>query len=354
LVAPLDWGLGHATRCIPVIHGLMAGGYEVILAAEGAQASLLQTEFPSLLCLPLEGYKVKYSKDPSLLAFTLLRQLPRLIKIIRRENRWLADTIREHAIDLVISDNRYGLYTDKVPCVFITHQLLIKAPFAWVENILQRINYRYINRFTACWVPDTEGEPNAAGILSHPRKLPAIPVHYMGLLSRFMQQTAETRYDICILLSGPEPQRTVLERKILSGIDKVPGKVLLVRGRPGSVEKIMVPVNVEVQNHLPQIQLQQALLQSNYIISRSGYTTVMELLSLQKRSLLIPTPGQTEQEYLAKRLHEQDLCYTVEQSHFHFERDLALARGFSYKNIQLAVCNSGHIAELLRATLHST
>ncbi len=353
-MAPLDWGLGHATRCIPVIRALLAGGYEVVIAGEGAQASLLQTEFPSLLCLPLQGYKVRYSKSAALLPLMLAKQIPGLMKVIRQENKWLHNIIGEHSINLVIADNRYGLYTDQVPCIFITHQLLIKAPFRWVEKILQRINYQFINRFSACWVPDAEGEINAAGILSHPHRMPAAPVHYIGLLSRFQQEPADIIYDLCIILSGPEPQRTILEKKVLAGLDKVPGKILLVRGKPGSVEKLEMPENIEVKNHLPQAQLQKALLQSNYIVSRTGYTTVMELLSLHKRSILIPTPGQTEQEYLAKRLHGKHLCYTVNQEHFDWLKDLALAKKFPYQNIALPVCDNERIQKMVQKELFYT
>ena len=331
LVAPLDWGLGHATRCIPIIRDLLQQGYEVCYAAEGAQAALLQQEFPQLSCLPLPGYRVQYSRTKRWLPLKLLLQAPGLIQRINSEHRWLNKVIDVHHIDMVISDNRFGLYSTKVPCIFITHQLTIKAPFGWLEHMLQRINYRYINRFHSCWVPDVAGLPNVAGVLSHPEKLPSIPLRYMGLLCRFRQQSLPVVYDYCIILSGPEPQRSLLETKILSGIAEVKGKVLLVRGKPGTRELPQVPAHVTVYNHLPTDKMQEAILQSAYIVSRSGYTTVMELLSLQKRSILIPTPGQTEQEYLAERLHEQRACFTVSQELFDCARHFEMCRNFHYQ-----------------------
>ncbi|MES2371982.1 MAG: glycosyltransferase [Bacteroidota bacterium] len=351
LIAPLDWGLGHATRCIPIIRALIANGYEVIAAAEGAQAHLLQTEFPSLQILPLAGYRVRYSRSKWGLAFTLLAQLPRLRKIIKEEHQWLDKVIDEHHIDLVISDNRYGLSSQKVPCIFITHQLTIKAPFAWIESVLQRVNYSYINKYSSCWVPDVSGELNAAGVLSHPAILPRIKVHYIGLLARFQLKPAEKKYDYCILLSGPEPQRTLLENTLLESLSRTEGTILLVRGKPGSKEIPDTAPHIEIKNHLPGSELGQALLQSEYIISRSGYTTVMELLSLQKKSILIPTPGQTEQEYLAKKLQADQTCICVEQRELDCAADLLKAKTFVYAFPKLDRFNEEGVDELLRRSV---
>ncbi len=331
LIAPLDWGLGHATRCIPIIKVLIASSFEVVIATEGKQFILLQNEFPDLKFLPLKGYGIVYSKYKKLLPLKILLQLPKMLSAMKYEHNWLDKIIDENQIDLVISDNRYGLYSKKVPCIFMTHQLTIKAPYNWLEKMMQASNYKYINRFTACWVPDVEEEQNIAGILSHPSSKPLVPLNYIGLLSRFNKQpVVGKKYDCCILLSGPEPQRSVLEENILKDIDKVDRKVLLVRGKPGAKERLSVPSNVEISNHLAGNDMQQAIMQSEYIISRSGYTTVMELLHLQKKSILIPTPGQTEQEYLGKRLMDQGWCYAVDQNGFDFMQALESAKGFNY------------------------
>lgn len=330
-MAPLDWGLGHATRCIPLINALVANGYTVILAAEGAQAHLLQQEFPQLTLLPLAGYRVRYANTRWGLALSLFRQLPRLRETIREEHAWLEQVINTHRIDLVLSDNRYGLYSQKVSCIFITHQLTIKAPFGWLELLLQRINYRFINRFTACWVPDIEGEPNLAGILSHPKKMPVIPVLYLGLLSRFTPGEVEKKYDYCILLSGPEPQRSLLENKFILDLPSVAGHCLLVRGKPGSTEQLTIGPNVTVVNHLPGQELEAAIRQSKYIICRSGYSTVMELLAMHKKAILIPTPGQTEQEYLAHRLLSAGICVSFTQEDFNATQHLPLTHTHHYQ-----------------------
>lgn len=355
LVAPLDWGLGHATRCIPLIRALQAAGYNVLIGSDGPQKALLHKEFPTLPILPLKGYCVRYAKTRWLFLFKLLLQLPKIYLAIQDEHNWLDAVIDKYAIDLVLSDNRFGLHSLKIPCIFITHQLTIKAPFCWQQKGIQKINYAQINQFTACWVPDVPGEINLAGILSHPTTLPKIPVYYMGILSRFVRDDKEVmvkKYDYCMVISGPEPQRTVLENKIISGTYTIKGNILLVRGKPGNEEEIEVAKNVEVKNHLSGPELQHAFNNSKYIISRSGYTTVMELLSLQKKSILLPTPGQTEQEYLAERLLQQGWCFTLNQDKFNLLAATKAADQFSYTTITLPIFDVDKLRELLAQVFH--
>ncbi|MEP7317456.1 MAG: glycosyltransferase [Panacibacter sp.] len=314
LVAPLDWGLGHATRCIPLIRLLQQSGCEVIIASNGEQLSLLKSEFPGIQTILLNGYNVRYARNKRWLALKILGQAPKILLSIRNEQRWLQKTIKQLHIDIVISDNRFGLYTKQIPCIFITHQLRIKAAYTWLQNLIQTINYSFINRFNECWVPDFENGFNIAGDLSHPEKMPAIPVKYTGVLSRFETAESDTiKFEYLSILSGPEPQRTLLEQKLLTIAPKLNGKMLLLRGKPGSVEEIKGTGNCTIINHLPAKDMQQAFAESKFIISRCGYTTVMEVLSLRKKSLLIPTPGQTEQKYLAVHLMEQGLCYSCSQ-----------------------------------------
>lgn len=314
LIAPLDWGLGHATRCIPLIKHFRQLQCEVFIAATESQQLLLENEVPHISFLPIHGYNVEYTKEKRWLALKILLQLPKILKAIKKEHRCLNKMVDEFKIDLVISDNRYGMYSYKIPCIFLTHQLQIKASYRWLESLIQKMNYRYINHFTQCWVPDFESNNNIAGSLSHPQKMPGIPVKYIGSLSRFKNNSpAEIKYQWLVILSGPEPQRTIFENKILKIVAQLKGEILLVRGKPASTEILNTPVNCKAVNHLTENEMQQAFAQSNFIISRSGYTTVMEILSMQKKSILIPTPGQTEQEYLAQRLMNQHWCYSFKQ-----------------------------------------
>jgi uncharacterized protein (TIGR00661 family) len=331
LIAPLDWGLGHATRCIPVISTLLKQDCNVIVAAEGQIKTLLQKEFPGLQFVELKGYRVHYSRNKFWMTTALLLQLPGIIYRIYAENRWLKKIITDYNIDAVISDNRMGLHHKKIPCIYITHQLTIKTRSGFTERIAQKIHYHFINKFGNCWVPDSETKVNLAGALSHPATLPNVPVIYLGPLSRFEKTATAIKYDLCIILSGPEPQRTVFEKIILADTETMTEKICLVRGLPQETEvPDMTNPSVEIKNHLPAEELSTIIQQSNIIISRCGYSTVMDLVKLQKKALLVPTPGQTEQEYLADYLQQQKLFYCVDQENFSLQAALKKVAAFKY------------------------
>ena len=311
LVAPLDWGLGHATRCIPIIKYLIELNCKVIIGANGKSYELLKLEFPDLTYLTLPDYGISYSVNPKFLKLKMLTQIPRIFKTIANENLWLKKAITEHGIDLVISDNRYGLHNKGVYSIFITHQLSIKAGNIMLESLLRRINYRFINRFNQCWIPDNK-EKSLAGTLSHPNKLPRNAA-YIGPLSRLEKQHSELKYDYLILLSGPEPQRTVLENLMVAQTFLLKGRVLFVRGTP-SEATLKVNENCEVLNLITTEEISGYLNRSSIILCRSGYTTIMDLIKLNKTAILIPTPGQTEQEYLATYLNGKYNFLKVTQS----------------------------------------
>lgn len=336
LVAPLDWGLGHATRCIPVIKELIANNAEVIIAAEGPHKLLLSGEFPEATFLQLDGYRVNYAKTRAGLLRKLLFQIPKLLKAMRAENLWLQKVVQDQGIDAVISDNRFGLYHAKIPCIFITHQLSIKSPFGrGSEKILQKWNYKNINRFSACWIPDNEGIDNLAGSLSHPDKKPVIPLRYIGALSRFEKKKIEEKKGhLLFILSGPEPQRTIFENKIINEISHYNGTAVIVRGLPGNPSIIPSTGMIRFYNHLSADELNKEIAAAEYIISRSGYTTVMDLVKLKKKSILVPTPGQTEQEYLADYLMQKKKALVINQKTFSLTAILQQAAIFNYRFIE--------------------
>ena len=211
LIAPLDWGLGHATRCIPIVRQLQARGLQVFLAGEGAVQSLLQAEFPELPFLHLEGYRVQYGSNATTTMWQLLRQIPQIKAAIRNEKAWLSQMLMRYRFDAVISDNRYGLYHPGTYAVLLTHQLRIQAPTEGAAHLLQWMHYRYIQKFSACWVPDVPGTPSLAGALSHPGSMPRLPVQYIGPISRFIPSSTQqvSSGPLLLLLSGPEPQRSI-------------------------------------------------------------------------------------------------------------------------------------------------
>ena len=327
--------------------------FNVIVAVNKTQQSLLSKEFNNVEFIYLEGYNISYTKTKFLFALKILLQAPKILFKIYAEHKWLKKTITEKEIDLVISDNRFGLFSKKISCVFITHQLTIKAPLQWFEKIIQKINYFFINQYQQCWVPDIEKENNIAGVLSHPKHLPLTPVHYIGILSRFKKEKkVEIKYDLCILLSGPEPQRTILEVRLLCQIqNQTHLKIIFIRGLPTLNDTLKIN-GVECYNHLSQQELETIINCCDTVIARSGYTTVMELLSLQKKSILIPTPGQTEQEYLAKYLQEKKYCLSYSQEFFFLDKAITESYAFNYQLNKEFIFNDKKIIELVNNFLN--
>jgi len=337
LVVPLDWGLGHATRCIPIIQTLLENNCKVYIAAETATRSLLETEFPQCNFLPIKGYRIRYSRQKYFLPIKMAIQLPRILLRSFQEHRWLKKVVHQFSIDAVIADNRFGLFHSEIPSVYITHQLLIKTGNRFSEKIIQKIHGWIIKKYTHCWVPDFEGNENIAGELSHPTKSPA-NVKYLGCLSRLSFVLPPIKkYDLLLLLSGPEPQRTIFEKLLLSQLKNFDGKVMLVRGLPqidkekkneGQIFKASSLLTIE--NHLSAAQLNEVILQSELVICRSGYTTIMDLIKIGKKAILVPTPGQTEQEYLADHLMKKKYFYFVTQQGFDLSDSLRLATDFNF------------------------
>ncbi|NCU02487.1 MAG: UDP-N-acetylglucosamine--N-acetylmuramyl-(pentapeptide) pyrophosphoryl-undecaprenol N-acetylglucosamine transferase [Chitinophagaceae bacterium] len=333
LLAPLDWGLGHATRCVPLVRLLQELGCEVVLAADGAVAALLSNEFPGITIKQLKGYGIRYSSGSSLAA-SMLRQLPRIFSSIRYEHKWLDKVLGQETFHLIISDNRPGFYSKHVPSVYITHQLLIHSgKGAWMNRLLQQLHHRYIKQFTSVWVPDMQAQPNLAGELSHPAK-PLVQPVYLGLLSRMQPVRSEISYDLLVMLSGPEPQRTMLEEKLLSQLSSINKTVLFIRGLPAHDEAVLqLPPHITVHHHLPAAALQQAIASSQLVICRSGYTTLMDLVRLNKKAVLIPTPGQPEQEYLARYMQEQQLFPVLLQNEVSIAKAIDVSSSFPYQQL---------------------
>jgi len=346
LVAPLDWGLGHATRCVPIIKEFLVNNCDVWLAGKGIQEGLLRSEFPHLPFLPLFGYDIEYSKTSYGFLWKLVTQTPRIISSINAEYKWLKRMVKAHGFDALVSDNRFGLYHSNVPSVFVTHQLSIMSPLGkWSERLLQKWNYQYVNRFTECWVPDLPGDNNLAGELSHPATKPSVEIKYIDPLSRFEEKEQQEIKDrLLFILSGPEPQRTILENKIINEISHYPGTATIVRGLPSTQSVIPSTGMIKFYNHLSAIELNEEVEKADWVISRSGYSTIMDLAKLQKKSILIPTPGQTEQEYLAKSLWQKKIAFSVEQKQFSLNRALSEARKFDYRFPSFGYSNALRVA----------
>lgn len=320
LVAVLNWGLGHATRCIPVVNELERQGANVILASDGDALLLLQQEYPHLKTIELPAYNIHYKGDNMFL--NIAPQVPKILKAIRLERKKLDSIIEAYQITTIISDNRYGMYHKSVFSVFLTHQLNIQVPNKWVESMLGKYNHYFIRKFDECWVPDHANEPSLAGNLAH--DTPLKKVRYLGPLSRLSKLTKKaTKQAVIAVLSGPEPQRTYLEEKIITQAKALPYQFLIVGGKPKTMEKKALAPNIQWQSFMDANALQIAIAESNIVLARSGYSTVMDLVAMGcQKVLLIPTPGQSEQEYLAKRLAEKGFFLTENQGTLNLEKSI--------------------------------
>lgn len=306
LVAPLNWGLGHAARCVPLIHRLLSEGHEVVIGGEGESLTLLRKHFPKLAVLPLAPLDLRYGKGKSQV-LAMLRALPRILQSAVTDHRMLAEYLRYEKIDQVISDNRFGLYSEKVSCVYMTHQLVVPLPRAWrwLEPMVAAIHRHIIAHYAECWIPDlpaADGRQGLAGRLSHPVRMPA-NAKYIGVLSRFADRTfaADARYQVVAVLSGLEPQRTMFEKEIISRYAETEQSVLIVRGKVHGPPTVVQHANVTIVPWLDDAHLAGYLLGADRIICRSGYSSVMDMYALHVMDKVEwhPTPGQPEQEYLA-------------------------------------------------------
>ena len=313
LVAPLFWGLGHATRCIPIIRALLEHNFDVLLGSDGAALSLLKKEFPTLPSIELPAYNISYPKNGDLFKIKMLFMLPHFKKTMDAEKKLIENLVKEGTIHGVISDNRLGIRSKKLPSVIITHQVnVLSGNTSYFSSKLHQI---IIKKFDACWVPDVEGEPNLSGILGHPKQID-FPLTYIGPLSRMKVRQIPKKYDYLVLLSGPEPQRTMLEVKLMDELMATDKKVLLVRGVAEAEQKTYENENLTIVNFLTSKELERAINESDLVISRSGYTTIMDLAAMEKNAFFIPTPGQYEQKYLAKQLKKRGIAPYCRQENF--------------------------------------
>lgn len=320
LVSPLDWGLGHATRMVPVIRRLRDDGHRVILAGSGRSAALLRSSFPGLEFHSLPSFTVRLdSRPPAFLRLAL--QLPAMVLSVFREHRRCRKLVQQFGVDIIVSDNRYGVYDRRAYSVLITHQLspVLPKSLRWLEYPLCRLIYRLAGRFDSCWIPDhAAADASLSGLLSHRYPLPTHAV-FIGPLSRFsgmdLSRQPGTKKGITVLISGPEPQAGRFEMRVRRLLEASGVPVVIVGGfRNGSAEMPSLPEGMQRVAHLNDTALASLLLSSEQIICRCGYSTIMDLCALGVQALLVPTPGQTEQLYLARRMQEKGWFETVAET----------------------------------------
>ena len=305
LIAPLNWGLGHASRCIPIIRQQIDYGNRVIIASDGASLALLRKEFPNLESEELPSYNITYPNKGKQLIWHLLKMSNKIMSAIKDENLVLSGLVEKYNLDLIISDNRFGMYYKGVFSVYITHQTNIQS--GKISTIANKFHEYYMSRFNEIWIPDYEGESSLAGKLS--RYNGGQVAKHIGILSRFKFDESIIEKDkILVVLSGPEPQRTFLEEIVLSEITDIETEISLVLGKVENVQKKRKIKNATIYNFLTSCDLEKEMKESSLVVARSGYSTIMDLKALKKKAFLIPTPGQGEQLYLAKYLKVKNIC----------------------------------------------
>jgi hypothetical protein len=324
LIAPLNWGLGHATRCVEVIRCMQEAYPEarIHLASDGIAGKWLRGRYPHLPYHELPGYRVQYPEN-SRLILKLMQSAPRLAGAISREHRWLKHFIRQEQIDLVISDNRYGFWNWRCYSVLITHQLKLLPPNALSQPVISLTNRFiriFIKRFDQCWVPDFPESPGLAGKLSHPPGELPRNISYVGPMSRFasfsqINPPSEFPGVFCVI-SGPEPQRSILLSSVIQYLVPLKGTAVVVAGSDDIAAYKDLPAHITLYPDLPDQKMAGYLKFSKRVISRSGYSTIMDLHYTGGNPLFVPTPGQTEQEYLAKLHHQLGKAEWVAQKEF--------------------------------------
>jgi uncharacterized protein (TIGR00661 family) len=316
LVAPLNWGIGHATRCIPIIRALIENNFNPILASDGIALQMLQKEFPNLQSLELPSYQIEYAKNGKNFKWKMFKNSPKMISAILEEKKIVKNWISEHNLSGIISDNRLGVRSKKVASVFITHQLnVLTGNTSWITS---KLHQKIIKKFDECWVPDFKEKPNLTGKLGHLKNL-KLNLKYIGPLSRLEKKVLPKKYDLMVILSGPEPQRTMLEENLKPEVLKFDGNVIFIKGIIEKEQKNSELKNVKFYNFMNSTELEKAFNESEIVLCRSGYTTIMDLAKLEKKAFFIPTPGQYEQEYLAKKLKRNGIFPFAEQNDFKIE-----------------------------------
>jgi uncharacterized protein (TIGR00661 family) len=325
LICPLEWGLGHAGRMVPLAKRLQELNHNVYFGSGEEHLNFFRNEVPGASYIHFPGFRISYSRYLPQYLIILLKS-PLLLWHSVLEHMRLKRIIRDYSIDIVISDNRIGLWNSGIKTVYITHQLRIifPFPFRFLEFIGIFITRSIIKRYTLCFIPDLAGDLNVSGILSHKIRL-TDNARYIGILSRlegFSSDYTPIPGKCTVILSGPEPQRSILKQKLSRILESQGKAAVILEGKPGITNESKTKNNITYYNHLSSNETVRLIKESEIIITRSGYTTLMELVSLGCSALLIPTPGQTEQEYLAASLSEKGWFRSVSQRDLDIKTDL--------------------------------
>jgi uncharacterized protein (TIGR00661 family) len=349
--AVLNMGLGHAARSLPLIRELLKQGNKVWVGSNGRSLYFLQQELPNLTFFETPDYGIEYSKSSFLLP-RLFLQLPQILNQIKNENRFCKSIAKEISPDMIISDHCYGMYHPEIPCFMLSHQINFAVPgnIEILSKLFSWFNYSYHQYFKTIIIPDFPNE--AGGMLSG--RLSEIPnsntkYQYAGILSSLNKETIDEDLNLLVSISGPEPQRTLLEKIVLRQIENIPGNKVVVLGKSESSELLVEKEGLRVYSHVERNEFEKLINRAQLVLSRPGYSTIMELAEIGKKALLVPTPGQTEQGYLARRMKDKEWYYFVAQNKLDLNRDLEI--GKNYKGLNKNDATKNTVKHILRDVL---
>lgn len=313
IISPLDWGLGHATRCIPIIKELTSNNNRCIIASSGRSLELLKQEFPNLIHEQIPGYGISYSTNALSTFFKLILQIPKAFTTKNNEECIADELVKKYSANILIADNRFGMHSKLCKSIFITHQIRIRLPwiFRWLEYPFYLANKSIIKKFDECWIPDFKGSKNLSGILSHSWRIRNS--YYIGPLSERKRMQCEKEFDIVAILSGPEPQRGIFENELRKILPNLPYKSCIIRGVVAHRNSSTKIGNCKIQTFATNDEITKLICSSKLVIARSGYSSIMDFESLKCKAILVPTPGQSEQVYLGHYLEPKERYWYIKQ-----------------------------------------
>jgi len=340
-----SWGFGHATRSLPVLRKLIEENHTITVISHGRTLKLLQKELGDTVSYEdIPDYPILISKNTEQFIAKSIVYWPYFIKRMEDGVQHLKKILETTPCDRIISDGRYDMYSRSIPSIFISHQMRIMNPlrFKLFERGSETFNLFFFKRFRDIIVPDYK-ENDLTGDLSHNlRKIDENKLHYVGLLSDFEKKDQKKDIDYFFSISGPEPQRSYLEQTIMEQIGAIDGHIVITLGKTEEHDHPELD-HIQIYPYLPKEKREEILNRSKLVISRSGYSTIMDLAVIGTKALMIPTPGQIEQQYLAAYLSEKQLCHQVPQHALDLGKDTALAqqtKGFhSNGSVDLTVDN---------------
>ncbi|MEK6968538.1 MAG: glycosyltransferase [Nanoarchaeota archaeon] len=328
-----NYGLGHATRMLPVIMKLIEQGEKVTIVAKGNSLLMLKNELGDASNYELMQYEVplKFS-DKGFSMFETLKAGPSFISLISSQKKWLENFSAKEKIDRVIADGEIGYHLKNKKSFFVNNQLRL-LPGSLLGDGTELLTDVFSKGFEKVIVPDDENGTLGGLLTSKTRFYDKKRLAYVGILSSIRKKNVVRNVDYFISISGPGISKEVFTRQVMEQLHLLKGKVVVALGRP-DLKEIASKGNAKIYPYLNRKQQESFLNKAKLVISRSGYTTMMELAEIDKKAFFIPTLNHPEQEYLAKFQKNSGRFHYSKQDSFNFKEDIDEAKQYpGFKNV---------------------